>query len=244
MEVNLLDVLSEAIEGRIVETAQHFQPEHILASLEGLLAAGVCRWETVGALGARSSSLQWSLSQLTQLLSVTLRLHTRVIDVLSHVEDVNQTELRSLCTPLLDALAQHLSHLRVQKVAKEAPQLILALRQLCEVAHDVGGPVPLLWEKVRCVRIAHHHTKSTTKSVRPVMSGKLDELPRVTRPKRRDFDDPAFAHRYIPPQFKHWRGRVRPTGHQRAVPVRSVRFGVRKIPQGYVAKLRRKFGCS
>lgn len=235
-QVNMIDILSEVLENRLVECHRRFSAQQIVDVVETLSVLGVGRSETIKALGAAFALANADLSQLTALLTSTIKLHEKVVDALDHHPNSDdKNELRNLCGPLFAAVSNFLSNKRISEIVEKHPRLILQLRKVCEECSASSEYVPELWEKVRCLRIAHRHTIPLKKLESKLPKSALSKLPLPQRKREHDISRSQFKDRFTPVQFRKTSvGRVFP----RRKPVSTtIGIGNQRIKKGFLKKV-------
>jgi hypothetical protein len=245
--VQLLDELADVLEGQIVDIAKTFTAEELVECISTLSVIGVCRSESVRALGTAAQEVHMTLPQITELLTCTSRLHSRVVDTLDYHDDADGT-LRGICIPLFMAIAKRLEGVNAVTLGKQHPLLVVELRKLCEKNADVNEVAPSLWEKIRCIRVSQTQVRRAKNAHNGVqtISGALG----TTEPKRaprkdrlkEGLNDHSFRERYIPAHFRGWKG-AKPQRRHLLVPkvASRQRFGSRRIREGYIKQIQSRF---
>jgi hypothetical protein len=245
--VQLLDELADVLEGQIVLIAKTFTAEELVECISTLSVIGVCRSESVRALGTAAQELHMTLPQVTELLTCTSRLHSRVVDTLDYHDDADGT-LRGICLPLFMAIAKRLEGVNAVTLGKQHPLLVVELRKLCERNADVNEVVPSLWEKIRGIRVSQTQVRRASNAHKGVqtISGALGttEPKRVPRKDRlkEGLSDHSHRERYIPAHFRGWKG-AKPQRRHLLVPkvASRQRFGSRRIREGFIKHIQSKF---
>ena len=200
------------------------------------------------------SNTFFTAKQVTTLLRHTAEIHCRIVDVLDHHDAVGANkDTMQLCLPLFIALSRKLEHLQWSQIARDDPLLILALRRMCEVnSLVVTEHVPILWEKIRCLRVPHRYVHMDGKRWSENDSAKMRQLklgsslsrianevkkqPHSVAPWRKLSNEPRRKHyqMYVPPAERVWFqkpvGRFS-LGDKSKHSGQQVKFGVRKLPR-------------
>lgn len=172
----------------------------------------------------------------------TVKIHERVADPLSYVEE--SYEIREGRRQLALFLSEELYKIpKLDRYLQHHPEELLSLRRLYE---DTASSTPLslaLWNTIRCIRVAHRHTRTTDlRTFQP--RGELLENKKYAVKRRPVTVDRSDEERFIPPAFKTWRSpqATRRGGH--GAPrgtVRRVRFGTQRISRNYIKDKQKKY---
>ncbi|CCW71138.1 unnamed protein product [Phytomonas sp. Hart1] len=179
-----------------------------------------------------------SVEFLVQALKEVSRVHQRVVDPLNHEDNHEFPEARAEMIRFL--ASSLLSRKDLVLTLRRNPQLNLDMRKLFEESQTLVECAFHLWDRIRCIRIAHKHVTSKKKIQLPecqFMKGRNTKLKRIT-------PDPSEAERFIPPQFKTWRSPEHsPRRNRSSSPgaLKVIPFGRRRISKNYIKEKQRKY---
>ncbi|CCW61024.1 unnamed protein product [Phytomonas sp. EM1] len=179
-----------------------------------------------------------SVGLLVEALKGASHVFQRVIDPLNHEDNPEFLQARS---ELIHFLVSHLLQKKnLVLTLRRNPQLNLDIRRLFEENPMLVECAFQLWDRIRCIRVAHKHTISQKNIHLPecqLLKGPKTNLKRKT-------PDLSGAERFVPPQFKTWkspqhtprRNRSGSRGAPKVIP-----FGRWRIPRDYIKKKQRSY---
>ena len=162
---NLVDVLLDGLESQLKRVGADLTVEQLLRTVEGLSHTGV-RDPTIIATLARSTfSLEFTPYQTALLLRHAAGLHERIVEVLvgrggpaatwvdAEGEPMSVEAALRMASPLFVEAAKKIQLKTLQPFGRSNPEVILALRRMCETNALVVTEVPMLWEEIRAIPI-------------------------------------------------------------------------------------------
>ncbi|CUG06004.1 Hypothetical protein, putative, partial [Bodo saltans] len=193
-----------------------------------------------------AQQMKMTLPQITELLTCTSQLHSRVLETLDHHDDADGS-LRDLCVPLFMAIGKRLEGINVVDLGRKHPLLVVELRKLCERSADLNEVVPSLWEKIRCIQVSQTQVRRAQQVGDRSISDSLSIASKRRPPRKNDkhaaeLNNPDYRDRYIPAQFRGWKGKKQQQRHLLVSKVASrQRFGTLRIRKGYMKDVERKY---
>ncbi|RNF14163.1 putative NUDIX hydrolase [Trypanosoma conorhini] len=239
---NLVDVLCGELESRLrlaIDAGCEHDSADVVRLLHSLSALGVMDASTLASLRRLIASMNITTELFLDLLAGVHGIHTRVMDVLEHAGD--DAWLLSERSALVKVITEKLPPQSLFGGRRRCdPQLVLRLRRLFEMYPTLAEDAPRLWDAVRVVRVAHRHATSH-KEKKHRLGGALFR-PEYAVKVKRIMPDRSEAERFVPPQFKTWRGIGARNGrHQGSATPQKMGFGTRRISSNYIKQKRRKF---
>ncbi|RNF08748.1 putative NUDIX hydrolase [Trypanosoma rangeli] len=238
---NLVDVLCGELESRLrltIDGVCEHDAADVVRLMHSLSTVGVMNADTLVSLRRLIESMHVTTELFVDLLAGVLGIHTRVIDVLEHEGD--DAWLLSERSALVKVLTEKLPRNLFGDRRRCDPQLVLGLRQVFEMHPALAEDAPSLWDAVRVVRVAHKHATSQ-KEKKHRLGGALFR-PEYAVKVKSIVPDRSEAERFVPPQFKTWRGLgAKNCRHQGSATPQKMGFGTRRISRDYIKQKRRKF---
>ncbi|KEG15127.1 NUDIX hydrolase [Trypanosoma grayi] len=239
---NVVDVLCTELESRLqssVDEGCEHTPTDVERLLQSLAVVGLMDARSLSAVCQTIETMSVPIECMLGMLTSVHKIHTRVMDVLDHEGDDEymQTERSELVRVLTDKLMA----LNVFGASRRSdPQLVLRFRRLFEKYPVLAESAPQLWDAVRCIRVAHKHAACQTEK-KHRLGGALFKSEYAVK-KKPIIVDISETEKYVPPQFKTWRGpNVNSQRHKGPTTPRKVGFGTRRVSRNYIKMKRKKF---
>ncbi|KAG8347065.1 hypothetical protein ERJ75_000213100 [Trypanosoma vivax] len=241
---NLLDVLCGELECRLRGIAAYgtsdYSATEVKELMESISVVGVTDATVLSTLQRLLGPMTFPTADVLDMLIGIHGIHARVIDVLNHDGDCDtlfQLERSALVKVLTDKV---LSAGVFTRFRRHSPELVLQFRRLFERYPTLAADSPELWDAVRVIRVAHKHAVGKPDDGRR-LGGKLFTSEFTVKMKRVTSTSEE-AEKFIPSQFKSWRGPAVCNGRHKPTKNRQkVGFGTRRISKDYIKLKRRKF---
>ena len=221
---NLVDVLLDTMEGQLADVGAYMSVEQLLKVVEGLAFSGIRNPSIIAHLAKCTLQLSFTPLQTAMLLQHAAGIHERIVEVLvgkggpssSWVDaaglPLSVDDALRMASPLFVEAAKKIQIKSLQGFGRHHPEVILALRRMCETNALVVSEVPLLWEEIRGIPISKNIVQAEQRKrelgafITPARLQRLEydrnkltntkfkAKPVVERGERRD----------LPPQFKTW----------------------------------------
>eukprot|EP00658_Telonema_sp_P-2_P029256 TRINITY_DN22277_c0_g2_i1.p1 TRINITY_DN22277_c0_g2~~TRINITY_DN22277_c0_g2_i1.p1 ORF type:complete len:188 (-),score=39.77 TRINITY_DN22277_c0_g2_i1:65-628(-) len=155
------------MEGQLADVGPFMSVEQLLQVVEGLAFSGIRNPSIIASLAKNTLHLTFTPLQTAMLLRHAAGIHERIVEVLvgkggpssSWVDGegipLTVDDAMRMASPLFVEAAKKIQLNSLQGFGRHHPEVILALRRMCETNALVVSEVPLLWDEIRGIHIPH-----------------------------------------------------------------------------------------